>query len=90
MTWTIEESTALCAAAAGETPTSPSQQGLTDDLVRKATSSSGAEGTAQQMQINFGGLYSAPRTRPRALHGLRSTTGKFDRSFLGERQVRQA
>src|SRR5437867_11898423 len=79
MTWTLEESTRFAQLIAGETHLTEVNKDLTDDLVGKGFKLVRSRGTAQQMQINFGGLYfgTEDKTTGRYTeHG--GTTGKFD------------
>ena len=57
MTWTLEEPTRQAQLLAGETHLTELNKDLTDDLVAKGYKLIRSRGTAQQVQINFGGLY---------------------------------
>jgi peptide/nickel transport system substrate-binding protein len=57
MTWTIEESTRQAQLLSGEAHLTELNKDLTDDLVARGYKLIRSRGTAQQVQINFGGLY---------------------------------
>jgi peptide/nickel transport system substrate-binding protein len=79
MTWTLQESTRFAQLLAGETHLTEVNKDLTDDLVAKGYKLIRSRGTAQQMQINFGGLYFGtedPQTKRYTENG--GTTGKLD------------
>ena len=57
MTWTLEEPTRQAQILAGETHLTELNKDLTDDLVAKGYKLIRSRTTAQQVQINFGGLY---------------------------------
>ena len=57
MTWTLEEPTRFAQLLAGETHLTEVNKDLTDELVAKGYKLIRSRGTAQQVQINFGGLY---------------------------------
>ena len=56
MTWTLEEPTRFAQLLAGETQLTEHNKDLTDDLVAKGYKLIRSRTTAQQVQINFGGL----------------------------------
>jgi peptide/nickel transport system substrate-binding protein len=79
MTWTLQESTRFAQLLAGETHLTEVNKDLTEDLVAKGYKLIRSRGTAQQMQINFGGLYFGtedPQTKRYTENG--GTTGKLD------------
>ena len=79
MTWTLQESTRFAQLLAGETHLTEVNKDLTDELVGKGYKLIRSRGTAQQMQINFGGLYFGtedPQTKRYTENG--GTTGKLD------------
>jgi ABC-type transport system substrate-binding protein len=57
MTWTLEEATRLAQFEAGETNLTEVNKDLTDQLVNKGYGLVKSTGPAQQVQINFTGLY---------------------------------
>ena len=57
MTWTLEEPTRFAQLLAGETHLTEVNKDLADALVAKGYKLIRSRGTAQQIQINFGGLY---------------------------------
>jgi ABC-type transport system substrate-binding protein len=79
MTWTLEEPTRQAQVLAGETHLTELNKDLTDDLVAKGYKLVRSRGTAQQVQINFGGLYFGTEDKESGRyteHG--GTTGKLD------------
>src|SRR6266699_6178439 len=79
MTWTLEEPTRQAQILAGESHLTELNKDLTDDLVAKGYKLIRSRTTAQQVQINFGGLYFGTedkQTGRYAEHG--GTTGKLD------------
>jgi ABC-type transport system substrate-binding protein len=79
MTWTLEEPTRQAQLLAGETHLTELNKDLTDDLVAKGYKLVRSRGTAQQVQINFGGLYFGTEDKESGRyteHG--GTTGKLD------------
>ncbi len=92
MTWTLEESTRFAQLLAGETHLTEVNKDLTDELVGKGYKLIRSRGTAQQVQINFGGLYFGtedPQTKRYTEDG--GTTGKLDLSVpWTNAKVRQA
>jgi ABC-type transport system substrate-binding protein len=79
MTWTLEEPTRFAQLLAGETHLTEVNKDLTDELVAKGYKLVRSRGTAQQVQINFGGLYFGTEdkaTKRYTEHG--GTTGKLD------------
>src|SRR5216683_5974603 len=79
MTWTLEEPTRLAQLLAGETHLTEVNKDLIDQLVTKGYKLIGSRGTAQQIEIMFGGLYfgTEDKTTGRYTeHG--GTTGKLD------------
>ena len=57
MTWTLEEPTRFAQLLAGETHLTEVNKDLADDLVKKGYKLIRSTGSAQQIQIHFGGLY---------------------------------
>jgi ABC-type transport system substrate-binding protein len=92
MTWTLEESTRFAQLLAGETHLTEVNKDLTDELVAKGYKLIRSRGTAQQVQINFGGLYFGTEDKATGRyteHG--GTTGKLDPSVpWTNKKVRQA
>jgi peptide/nickel transport system substrate-binding protein len=92
MTWTLEEPTRFAQLLAGETHLTEVNKDLTDELVSKGYKLIRSRGTAQQVQINFGGLYFGtedPQTKRYTEDG--GTTGKLDLSVPWTNvKVRQA
>jgi peptide/nickel transport system substrate-binding protein len=92
MTWTLQESTRFAQLLAGETHLTEVNKDLTDELVAKGYKLIRSRGTAQQMQINFGGLYFGtedPQTKRYTEDG--GTTGKLDQKVPWTNvKVRQA
>jgi peptide/nickel transport system substrate-binding protein len=92
MTWTLEEPTRFAQLLAGETHLTEVNKDLTDELVGKGYKLIRSRGTAQQVQINFGGLYFGtedPQTKRYTEDG--GTTGKLDLSVPWTNiKVRQA
>ena len=79
MTWTLEESTRFAQLIAGETHLTEVNKDLTDELVAKGYKLIRSRGTAQQMQINFGGLYFGTEDKATGRYTeYGGTTGKFD------------
>src|SRR3989454_9026851 len=79
MTWTIEEATRLAQLIAGETHLTEVNKDLTDELVGKGYKLIRSRGTAQQMQINFGGLYFGTEDKATGRYTeYGGTTGKLD------------
>ena len=79
MTWTLEEPTRFAQLLAGETHLTEVNKDLTDELVAKGYKLVRSRTTAQQVQINFGGLYFGTEDKATgryAEHG--GTTGKLD------------
>jgi ABC-type transport system substrate-binding protein len=79
MTWTLEEPTRQAQLLAGETHLTELNKDLTDDLVAKGYKLIRSRTTAQQVQINFGGLYFGTEDKATGRyteHG--GTTGKLD------------
>ena len=79
MTWTLEEPTRQAQLLAGETHLTELNKDLTDDLVAKGYKMIRSRTTAQQVQINFGGLYFGTEDKQTGRyteHG--GTTGKLD------------
>jgi ABC-type transport system substrate-binding protein len=79
MTWTLEEPTRQAQILAGETHLTELNKDLTDDLVTKGYKLIRSRTTAQQVQINFGGLYfgTEDKATGRYTEGG-GTTGKLD------------
>ena len=92
MTWTLEEPTRQAQLLAGETHLTELNKDLTDDFVAKGYKLIRSRGTAQQVQINFGGLYFGtedPATKRYTEDG--GTTGKLDPKLpWADKRVRQA
>jgi peptide/nickel transport system substrate-binding protein len=92
MTWTLEESTRYAQLLAGETHLTELNKDLTDELVGKGYKLIRSRGTAQQVQIIFGGLYFGtedPQKKRYTESG--GTTGKLDPSVpWTNKKVRQA
>ena len=92
MTWTLEEPTRFAQLLAGETHLTEVNKDLTDELVSKGYKLIRSRGTAQQVQLNFGGLYFGtedPQTKRYTEDG--GTTGKLDQSVPWTNvKVRQA
>ena len=79
LTWTIEESTRYAQLLAGETHLTEVNKDLVDQLVARGYKLVRSRGTAQQIQIVFGGLYFGtedPETGRYTEHG--GTNGKLD------------
>src|SRR3989441_9363336 len=92
MTWTLEESTRFAQLIAGETHLTEVNKDLTDELVAKGYKLIRSRGTAQQMQINFGGLYFGTEDKATGRYTeYGGTTGKLDRKVPWTNiKVRQA
>jgi len=92
MTWTIEEPTRYAQLLAGETHLTEVNKDLVDQLVSRGYKLIRSRGTAQQIQIVFGGLYFGtedPETGRYTEHG--GTTGKLDPDHpFTKKKVRQA
>jgi ABC-type transport system substrate-binding protein len=92
MTWTLEEPTRQAQLLAGETHLTELNKDLTDDLVSKGYKLIRSRGTAQQIQLIFGGLYFGtedPATKRYTENG--GTTGKLDPKVpWTDKRVRQA
>jgi ABC-type transport system substrate-binding protein len=92
MTWTLEEPTRYAQLLAGETHLTEVNKDLTDELVAKGYKLVRSRGTAQQIQINFGGLYFGTedaKTERYTENG--GTTGKLNPSLpWTKKEVRQA
>jgi ABC-type transport system substrate-binding protein len=79
MTWTLEEPTRFAQLLAGETHLTEVNKDLTDELVAKGYKLIRSRGTAQQMQINFGGLYFGTEDKATGRYAEDGgTTGKLD------------
>jgi peptide/nickel transport system substrate-binding protein len=79
MTWTLEEATRFAQLIAGETHLTEVNKDLTDELVAKGYKLIRSRGTAQQMQINFGGLYFGTEDKATGRYTeYGGTTGKLD------------
>lgn len=89
MTWTLEEATRLAQFQAGETHLTEVNKDLTDQLVSQGNKLVKSTGPAQQVQINFTGLYFGTEDESRDKYV--GTTGKLveDLPFTDVR-VRQA
>lgn len=92
MTWTIEEPTRYAQLLAGETHLTEVNKDLVDQLVARGYKLVRSRGTAQQIQIVFGGLYFGtedPETGRYTEHG--GITGKLDpNNPFTRKKVRQA
>jgi ABC-type transport system substrate-binding protein len=92
MTWTLEEPTRLAQLLAGETHLTEVNKDLIEQLVAKGYKLIRSRGTAQQIEIIFGGLYFGtedPATGRYTEHG--GTTGKLDPKLpWTNKKVRQA
>lgn len=79
MTWTLEEPTRFAQLLAGETHLTEVNKDLTDELVAKGYKLIRSRGTAQQTQINFGGLYFGTEDKATGRYTEDGgTTGKLD------------
>ena len=79
ITWTLEEPTRFAQLLAGETHLTEVNKDLTDELVSKGYKLIRSRGTAQQMQINFGGLYFGTEDKATGRYTeYGGTTGKLD------------
>ncbi len=76
MTWTLEEGTRLAQFQAGETHLTEVNKDLTDQLVSQGYKLVKSTGPAQQVQINFTGLYFGTEDESRKKYI--GTTGKLD------------
>ena len=89
MTWTLEEPTRYAQLLAGETHLTEVNKDLTDQLVAQGYKLVRSRGTAQQVQINFGGLYFG--TEDKATGRYLGTTGTLDENVpWTKKKVRQA
>ena len=89
MTWTLEEATRLAQFEAGETHVTEVNKDLTDQLVNKGYKLVKSTGPAQQVQINFTGLYFGTEDESRDKYV--GTTGKLDPDLpFTDIRVRQA
>ena len=92
MTWTIEEPTRYAQVLAGETHLTEINKDLVDAAVRKGYKMIASRGTAQQIDLIFGGLYFGtedPKTGRYTEHG--GTNGKLDPTVpWTKKEVRQA
>ena len=89
MTWTLEEATRLAQFEAGETNLTEVNKDLTDQLVNKGYKLVKSTGPAQQVQINFTGLYFGTEDESRDKYV--GTTGKLDPDLpFTDVRVRQA
>ncbi len=92
MTWTLEEPTRYAQLLAGESHLTEVNKDLTDELVGKGYKLIRSRVTAQQVQINSGGLYFGTEDKATGRyteHG--GTTGKLDKSVpWTKKKVRQA
>ena len=89
MTWTLEEATRLAQFQAGETHLTEVNKDLTDQLVDQGYKLVKSTGPAQQVQINFTGLYFGTEDESRDKYvGI---TGKLDPDLpFTDIRVRQA
>ena len=89
MTWTLEEATRLAQFEARETHLTEVNKDLTDQLVNKGYKLVKSTGPAQQVQINFTGLYFGTEDESRDKYV--GTTGKLDPELpFTDVRVRQA
>jgi ABC-type transport system substrate-binding protein len=92
MTWTLEEPTRFAQLLAGETHLTEVNKDLVDTLVAKGYKLIRSRGTAQQVQIFFGGMYFGTEDKASGRyteHG--GTTGKLDPALpWTKKDVRQA
>jgi peptide/nickel transport system substrate-binding protein len=92
MTWTLEEPTRFAQLLAGETHLTEVNKDLADELMAKGYKLIRSRGTAQQVQIIFGGLYFGTEDKATGRyteHG--GTTGKLDPKVpWTKKEVRQA
>lgn len=92
MTWVLEEPTRFAQLLAGETHLTEVNKDLTEELVKKGYTLIRSKGTAQQVQINFGGLYFGTEdaaTKRYTEDG--GTAGKLDPKLpWADKRVRQA
>ncbi len=89
MTWTLEEATRLAQFETGETHLTEVNKDLTDQLVNKGYGLVKSTGPAQQVQINFTGLYFGTEDVSRDKYV--GTTGKLDPELpFTDARVRQA
>ncbi len=89
MTWVLEESTRYAQLLAGETHLTEVNKDLVDQLAEKGYKLVRSRGTAQQIQIDFGGLYFG--TEDKATGRYLGTTGTLDKSVpWTKKKVRQA
>ncbi|MEE8292505.1 MAG: ABC transporter substrate-binding protein [Candidatus Tectomicrobia bacterium] len=89
MTWVLEESTRYAQLLAGETHLTEVNKDLVDQLVTQGYKLVRSRGTAQQIQIDFGGLYFG--TEDKAIGRYLGTTGTLDKSVpWTKKKVRQA
>ena len=89
MTWTLEEATRLAQFQAGETHLTEVNKDLTDQLVDQGYKLVKSTGPAQQVQINFTGLYFGTEDESRDKYV--GTTGKLDPDLpFTDVRVRQA
>ncbi len=92
MTWTLEEPTRFAQLLAGETQLTEVNKDLSDELVAKGYKLIRSRGTAQQMQIHFGGLYFGTEDKATGRYTEDGgTTGKLDLKVpWTDKKVRQA
>src|SRR5687768_1698537 len=89
MTWTLEEPTRYAQLLAGETHLTEVNKDLGDQLVAQGYKLVRSRGTAQQVQINFGGLYFG--TEDKESGRYLGTTGTLDPNIpWTKKKVRQA
>ncbi len=89
MTWTLEEATRLAQFQAGETHLTEVNKDLTDQLVEQGYKLVKSTGPAQQVQINFTGLYFGTEDESRDKYV--GSTGKLDPDLpFTDVRVRQA
>ena len=89
MTWTLEEATRLAQFEAAETHLTEVNKDLTDQLINKGYKLVKSTGPAQQVQINFTGLYFGTEDESRDKYV--GTTGMLDNDLpFTDIRVRQA
>ena len=91
MTWTIEEPTRYAQILAGETHLTEVNKDLVDQAVAKGYKLIRSRGTAQQVEVIFGGLYFGTEDPTGRYTEYGGTTGKLDLKVpWTKKEVRQA
>jgi peptide/nickel transport system substrate-binding protein len=92
MTWTLEEPTRFAQLLAGETHLTEVSKDLVDSFMAKGYKLVRSRGTAQQIQINLGGLYLGTEDQATKRYTENGgTTGKLDKTVpWTDKRVRQA